>query len=281
MSIIENEPAHEYHRVPMVAIGSHALMTSDPEAGGSLAKFHAQYIEGFNRPASDALTIGRATHARILERRVLTSAMDPEFVVHPAVYLSTKGEEKPWNRNAKFCDDWETANENKTVLKPAWVENIERMHDAAFASPDVSEFLSQGKAEVTIRHADQTTGLMVQCRFDWLRLEDRMFADLKTTCEESMARFPREALNYNYDRQIAWYGRRLAQELGEPWPSERIGHRIIATMKTVPWSAQMFKFKPERIAAADAKNQAALIRLKGAWFSNTWPDDTGGVITID
>lgn len=281
MSIIENEPANEYHRVPMVAIGSHALMDSDPDAGGSLAMFHAKYIEGFTRPASDALTIGRATHARILERRDLTSKTDPEFVVHPAVYPTAKGEEKPWNRNAKYCEDWELANEGKTVLKPAWVENIERMYDAAHASPDVSEFLSKGKPEVVIRHEDPSTGLLVQCRFDWLRLDERLFGDLKTTCEESMARFPREALYLNYDRQIAWYSRRLAQELGEPWPSDRISHRIIASMKAVPWSAQLFKFKPERIAAADAKNQAALCRLAEAWSANEWPDDTGGVITID
>lgn len=281
MSIIENEPASEYHRIPMAAIGSHALMESDPEAGGSLAKFHANYIEGITRSATDALTIGRATHARILERRVLTSSTDPEFIMHPTVYPTAKGEEKPWNRNAKYCEDWEKANEGKSVLKPAWVDNIERMYHAAHASADVREFLSQGKAEVTIRHPDQTTGLLVQCRFDWLRLEDRMFGDLKTTCEDTMSRFPREAINYYYDRQIAWYGRRLAQELGEPWPSDRIEHRIIASMKSAPWSAQLFKFKPERIAAADAKNQAALVRLKEAWHSNTWPDDTGGVITID
>lgn len=281
MSIIENEPANEYHRTPMVAIGSHALLESDPEAGGSLAKFHAKYIEGFTRTASDALTIGRATHARILERRNLRSTTDPEFVVHPATYTTSKGEIKPWTRAAKICEEWEDANNQKTILKPAWVDNIERMAVTALAAPEVSEFLSVGKPEVVIRHEDPMTGLLVQSRFDWLRLEERMFGDLKTTCEESMSKFPREAINYHYDRQIAWYGRRLAQELNEPWPSGRIEHRIIATMKTVPWSAQLYKFKPERIAAADDKNQAALCRLAEAWSTNNWPDDTGGIITID
>jgi len=281
MTILENEPVHEYHRVPLVALGFHAMLESDPEAGGSLRRFHEKYIKGFVRTETDALKFGRAAHARILERRDLGSGADPEFMMHPEFYLNTRSEERPWNWGAGYCEDWGTKNAGKTFIKPAWVETINRMAQACDAEPDVSRFLSTGKPEVVIRHTDKTTGLLVQCRFDWLRLDDLSFGDLKTTCEESFSQFPREAKNYYYDRNIAWYGRRLAQEMGVPWPSDRIQHRIIASMKVIPWSAQLFRFKPERIAEADEKNQHAIVRLAEAWNTGEWPDDSGGVVTID
>jgi hypothetical protein len=274
-----SESAADYHRIPMRAIGSHALMDSDPECGGSLAKFHALHILNLKERETEAMRLGRAIHARILERREFTAGTDAEFVVQPETYTNSKGETKPWNNNAKECSAW-VDTETRAVLKPNQVRDMDAMAKAVHAQPECAEMLSKGNAEVTIRHADPMTGLMKQCRFDWLRFEEMLFGDLKTTCE-NLSAFPREANYRFYDRQVAWYGRMLAEHLQIPFPNEAIQHRLIAVTKEVPWSVQIFRFRHERIVAADEKNQIALQRLAEAWSIAEWPDNTGGIITID
>jgi len=277
--IIENEPSAVYHAKPAPGIGSHALMDSDQEAGGSLRAYYELHVAppiGTSKE-SDGFKFGRAFHARVGEARDFALGTDPEFVIRPPTYVNAKKETKPWSAKAKECEAW-LAKETRTVLKPEDALDIERMRHAMQEDDAAREIMQQGKAEVVVRRTDEVTGLTVQCRFDWIDLDRKIWADFKTT--DDLAWFTKDIVRYHYDRQHAWYSRILCDEMKWTYPDPDLRGYIIASSKELPWSSQVYTFTPERLTQSDSKNRLALNRLAQAYHENHWPHATGGIITV-
>jgi hypothetical protein len=277
--IIDHEPSSIYHGKPAPAVGSHALFDSDREAGGSLRHYYEKHVVPTEvEKEGDAFKFGRAFHAVVGEKRNLLAGTDAEFVIRPATYRNQKGEVKAWNAQAKECEKWANS-ETRTVIRHEDAMLIERMAREIRDDHDASEIMRDGKPEVVIRHLDQESGLQVQCRFDWIDLPRMVWADFKT-CDD-LAWLEKDAIRYNYHRQVAWYTRLLCDEMEWPFPNPDLkGGFIVASSKSMPWACQVFDFTPETLIACDKKNRAALNRLGQAYAENFWPQSTGGIRTI-
>jgi hypothetical protein len=276
--IIPNEPVSTYHGRPAPAIGSHALLDFDVHAGGSPRRYYEKHIAGGVRDEeTEAMRFGRAFHARVGERRDLAGGNDPEFVVRPPTYVNAKGVVKPWNSRAKQCEDW-LENEHRTVLRPEDMAKIERMYDGLRENEEAADIMRAGQAELTIRRRDEESGLMVQCRFDHIDLDRKVWCDFKS-CDE-LVWFPRDIDRMHYDRQNAWYHRILCDELGVKFDSPDYRGFVIGSEKTLPWSSQVYRFNLDRLIEADRKNRVALNHLAEAYEHNYWPHPTAGVVTL-
>ena len=270
MVMIYNEPAETYHASG--CIGSHAILKADADYGGSMKAFFMAYIEGkspYGKKEPDALIEGRATHAVILENRRLDVGFDVEFGVYTPGCNLQKAEGK---REAAVF-----AAQNRKGIKAEVYERIKVQADAIHADPECHAGLTDGKPEVVIRREDPETGLMVQCRFDWLKNDHRRFYDLKTD-RTDLTWFHKVALDSGYHRQVAWYADLLAAEEGVPF--QAISGFIIASSKILPYSAQMYRFNEERLLKARDQNRETLRLISEAYDHDYWPDRTGGIITI-
>ncbi|MGR5096058.1 PD-(D/E)XK nuclease-like domain-containing protein [Vibrio maritimus] len=95
-------------------------------------------------------------------------------------------------------------NEDKTGLDGMVWDNAHRAYKTFEEHPTASAFISNGLAEVTFIAKCQITGLMLKCRFDWLRFDNHA-VDVKSTRSTSINDFVRQAGSLGYHYQEAFY----------------------------------------------------------------------------
>jgi hypothetical protein len=209
--------------------------------------------------------LGTIGHMLILEdERVFESSV----VVRPETYTNKDGETKPWNMNAKACQEWAAEQEAKGLLEITAKERgmLLGMNRAVHA--ECPHIFRKGMSETTIRCV--MDGVPVQCRVDWLVVEGpdkwdwREEVDLKTVDEIESA--PWDIRNLNYIRHRAWYRRILALEgvaLDAHWllfVEKHPAHRV--------WMREVTK---EEMDAADAQNMATFARFAECYKKDVWP----------
>jgi hypothetical protein len=275
LGIIDGEPAAQYHSTP--AVSFHRLMDFDPAAGGSPALYFYRHIARQGSKETKALTMGRAIHCYILEG---DAAFEREFVVAPKGTKFNTTEGKRWKEEAETG-----LNKGKTIISHEDFQDLPRMRAAAHANPTINQILSAGRPEVTVRVRDPINGCVKQARFDWLDINRQPVVaalDLKKTAKP-LEEFHWEVKNYQYDRQIAWYSRLLAEALNRsetplPWSecADIADNMVNAAVEDFPtWRAQAFGYERGSMETCDAMNQRAFQQLHECSMTNTWPDLTG------
>lgn len=275
MTLISHEPDASYHGMVDTqgrpSLGIHKVLESDRKCGGSLAAYwlrHVRRLPELAHQETEALFVGDATHKHILQPEVFEQryAVAPEGMN----FATTKGKE--W-KAAQLA-----AQPERRIIKHDQFQVIQHMAESMRANADAQAILCDGEAELTSRFIDPQTGLTRQCKFDWASLKRGFIGELKTIDDINEMRW--DAFKYNYDRQAAWYGEHAAVELGLAWPTEDIRHFIVAVEKQAPWTCQVFRISYDDILIANDANREALNNLANAYETNTWPDNSTGVITL-
>lgn len=153
---------------------------------------HARaYLDGEWSEESDALDFGTCFHSLALEGR-------DDFVEIPANYTNEKGEEKPWNWNAKVCQKWGADQGDKIPLKPAEVVACRSMAEAVRRS--IGE--PNGRIEASL--FAEIKGRPFKCRVDYLPDDhNEPIVDLKSCQSAEPGKFIRNALDLGYHLQAA------------------------------------------------------------------------------
>lgn len=273
LGIVRNERAEVYHATP--AVGIHRLSTFGM---AHPALYHWRHIQGNEKVDTPSMQLGRATHVFLLEG---PEAFERDYVVVPEDMDFTTKEGKSWKKSHEEGPD-----KHKDIIKHKDFVNVERMRIGFQANPDVQERLMDGEPEVVLRKVCGRTGLLLQCRFDWLNIDLREPLDLKTTSKE-IELFQYEVEDRAYTRQVAWYSRLLAEVLegrdGLPFEAfaDIASNFMLAAQETFPtWRSQAFRIDLDRVRDADQKNQHDVLELARCIGSGIWPDNTGGVVTI-
>lgn len=127
-----------------------------------------------------------------------------KWAIKPSEYTNDKGEDKPWNGNAKVCREWLA--EHPYVVSQADVDLAEflklRFGETALGKWWLNKAASS-KTQVTYRWTDEDTGLPLQTRVDSL-LEGVFISDLKSTAS-SIEQFNGTSRKYGYDWQSHMY----------------------------------------------------------------------------
>lgn len=205
-------------------------------------------------PRKDAFRIGGAVHCAILE---------PEkFDARYAVYDGPRTGEGC----RKAHQAWRDAHSDVEELSPAELVNVRGMAAAVRSHRVARELLRGGRREEVVTWTDPLTGLAAKGRLDYVRPE--FLIDLKSSRTPSPSRFPRDAFNYGYVTQCAWYadGAVAARLL-----DGRINPYIIAVENEPPYDVAVYQLDAEAMAVGRSIYQRLLRRLVECIEADHWP----------
>jgi hypothetical protein len=183
------------------------------------------WLDGANEEATPALTFGAAFHCAMLEPVVFakTYAIEPRF-----------GDCRVTANKVKRAE-WHALHVDKTLISADDAETIDAMCSAVRAHPLASRMIRDGEPELTIRWADEETGLECRARADYYVPSLRMVVDVKSTVDASAEEFRRSVAKYGYHRQDALYRAAFAA-VREP-----VDHFVfVAVEKTAPFGVAIY-----------------------------------------
>lgn len=233
--IYRNIPSDQYHSNS--AIGSSQIKLMN---GKSPAHFRAQYITGeLELKTSAAMEQGTLFHALVLEPDTVDHefrpALDPSDYPH-----ALKGKEAIVSRIKMINEDiedktkklkisgtiaeltqrllavdpdvllWDrlvaaAAEDPRTEVSQDIWDTAHRMRDSVMGHSLAARLLTGGEAESSIFAVDPETKLPVKVRPDYLRRQDRLMVDLKSTRDASPLRWAKDAGLRGYHIQQAMY----------------------------------------------------------------------------
>ncbi|MCC7407744.1 MAG: PD-(D/E)XK nuclease-like domain-containing protein, partial [Phycisphaeraceae bacterium] len=200
LDVLVDEPADVYHGKAGEHLTSHMLATFR-----ACALLYARKRDGqVQVEKTQALTLGRAAHVRILEGK---AAFADRYVIGGPVNPKTG---KPFGAETQAFREFrqEAQSQGKEVLTVEQAELIEQMATGVGANLKTADLLMDGKAEGVVRL--DYRGVPSQARFDWVHPR-RGIVDLKT-CDD-LTWFEADARRYGYLHQMAFYRAVLAQAI--------------------------------------------------------------------
>lgn len=191
--------------------------------------------------------------------------LDDAFIPIPEDVLSKSG-----SKAGKAWEEWRDDQPVGSILLKAedfepmadWLESLWD-HDAAYT------LLRTGKGffERAIRWTDPQTGLILRCKPD--RMTDTFIADLKTSRGANPKSFAKDAQNFGYHRQAAWY-----QDGVEALTGERLPFVFAVIEKNPPYRVETFEMEDEWVETGRLQNRHIIERIaeqrkRGEWRSWT------------
>jgi hypothetical protein len=219
---------------------------------------------------SRALAMGTAAHCLVLEGE---AEFDRRYAIAPATYETvdkkTKAPvQKPWNKNASLCDQWELAQAEagKTVVSAKEAALLRKMRGSLEGNKEALDLLTWSRCELAIRRDYPSLGFARQGRLDALNLGAGCILDVKTI--ENITDRARVREQRKYHCQLAYY-----QDLAQEEFTQEFRCGIVWLEKAYPHRCALEWLSPELVEYGRASNAAALTRLAER-FSGFTPWET-------
>lgn len=229
---------------------------------------HARHAMLLPREPTEALELGQATHAAILE----PGSFEAEWIAAPKLDRRTKAGKLKW---AEFQE----AQGTKQILKQHEYDLCLQMRDAVWEHPLAGAVLGErpGLNELSVLFeipgaADQVPpdrpGRLGKARVDRITVHEgwTVVADVKTAIDASRPGFARAVANFDYHIQAAWYLDGL--DVLEEHPRR---FWFIAVEKTPPFCVAVYELEPEALDAARVEIANYLDRYWLALREDRWP----------
>jgi len=206
---------------------------------------------------------------------------DDEFAVTPETYPATPKrkddpiEQKPWNKNATYCKEWEDGQDGKIVVKSELMTAAQEAVKVLTADLDIFEILRQSEKQVMVvgEYKDQETGLSIPVKglLDLLPDLNRRFgksiADLKSCINGSPYPWTRTVFERGYHVQGAFYLDLYVAATGE----DRIDFLHVLQESFAPWETGKRILSQEFIELGRLTYLTALKRYCQCLLSKKWP----------
>lgn len=216
-----------------------------------VSPLHYRYAIENPREDSDALAIGRLTHALVFE---------PDTVaLNYAIWTGDQRRGKEWNA-------FKAEHEGITIVKADDVDNATAMAEAVRRHPLVRPYLDGGRFERPIQWVDRKTGIPCKGLLDWHHSRRRALVDLKTTRTIDAHRFGNIAHALGYPGQLAHYFDGL-ETLGE----RPIEVMIVAVENVAPFDVAVFELDDEALQYGLDERDRLLATLAECMASDVWP----------
>jgi len=250
LSILEAEPAEQYHARSAEFLSSHQLIDFQ-RCPLLYHKKRCGLIEDKDTPA---YLLGRAAHVRILEGR---AEYEKQFALGGPINPTTG---KPYGSATKKFAEWQ-ARQGRPVLSFEQMAVIEQMASGISLNDTAVDLISYGLAEGVVRAP--YCGTPCQIRLDWVNPQ-RGIVDLKS-CDD-LSWFEADARRFSYHRQMAFYQAVLKEVIGE-----YVQVHIIGIEKREPFRCGLWRVSDDCLSAARHENEAAIRRLKSCLLNDIWP----------
>jgi hypothetical protein len=201
-------------------------------------------------PSKPAYVVGSACHCAILE----PEKFDERYAVYEKI------------RRGKEWEAWQAEHPGVQTFKEHELADVKAMAKAVHAHRVASSVLKGGRCEEIVTWTDEITGLACKGRLDYLRPD--FLTDLKAARDVRQNNFERDAYNYLYAGQFAFYhdGATAARHIpGDERP------RVIALQNGEPYDVAVFRVKPETLEWGRALYRRLMQRLVECIESDFWP----------
>lgn len=246
--------------------------------GRSPAHLRAYLDNPESRKPSDALIVGRAAHAMVLEtdsfnKYYYSIPDDLKKLTKPQLDAIERGE--PSQKALELHDKWqaiEARAHNRELIRESQIENVKKMRDALLEVKDIRNLLSIGSAEQTRYFVDSDTGVKCKMRADFVHgYSQTVQVDYKTTDDARPKAFTRSIINYGYDFQAAHY------KIG----GEAEYFYIIAQEKAPPYAAKLYLMTSDWLARGEALRRKYLEKYADCLSTNEWPSYATEIETLE
>lgn len=245
----------EYHAAHAIGSSSLKRILRSPA--------HYEYERQNPTPPTPDMIFGTHLHSAVLE----PSAFWPNIVTCPEF----KG---PGCVQKRL--DWAEAQKGKYVLEQDDIERLEAMRDAIRKHPIANAMLHGGTAELSFFGVDESTGIEIKARPDYLHA-DGMIIDLKSTVDASPEGFPRQAVNYGYALSAWQYSMLVAQVTGKPMKK----FAIVAVEKKPPYCVACYVLDAEWMKYGERQYNKAITMLAHARRSGRFEGYPEHVMLLD
>lgn len=197
--IVEDLPSQSYHEQ------SHGVSKSDlDQVHRSVQHYVSSKFE--EREETEAMALGSLVHTIVLE----PEQYNERYIVAPEVDKRTKEGKEAYKA-------FEETIGNKKVIKSELLEQAANMKAAIMNCKTAVSLIQAGKSEVSFFSTDEQTRILKKCRPDlWIKSR-RILVDLKTCNDASPNEWRRQIVNYNYDKQAAYYLDTVSEVTGEKY----------------------------------------------------------------
>lgn len=190
------------------------------------------------------------------------------FVVRPATYTDSKGEDKPWTRQSKTCKEWEAKAQlvGLSILTPEQAEQIRGMARAIEAEP-MARGMLRGHIEVSLFWQDIETGIWLKARPDVMPLQSADGADLKCVSGISDKEIHSMIEGRGYFMQGALVGEAFQNVFGVEMQS----FSFVFVESDIPHCVRVESLAAEDYDLGWKANRIALKRLRRCLDTQQWP----------
>ena len=247
-----------------------------------------KWIAGFHEDESDSKEWGTLCDLMLLQPHLVQA----KIAVPDENYVNEKGEEKPWNNNAKVCREWNQQQEDagRMVVKSAKFGEARAAIEILMGDPINADVVQCSKHQVycVADYTDEKTEIVVPVKILIDLVPDKAHVllgktliDFKTCADGSHANWAREVKKWGYDTQAALYLDVYRASTGE----DRVEFRHLLQESEAPYEVgrRTMSDDPEDMASfislGRESYRLALARYCRCLEKNEWPGyDTFGPI---
>lgn len=223
----------------------------------SPAHFHVDV----DAKSSEALTFGK-----LYDTLLLTPGwFEEEFLIC---------EEKPRKGSKAYDELLLTARDREIISTEDYKEAL-NMVDVAKSHLQVSELLSGAEAQLSITWGWDSVSIPCKGRPDLYNAELKAVIDLKTTKDARPSSFQKDAYNFGYFNQLAFYADGCAKN-----GLEVENCYIIAQEKEAPFGVMVYKINQESLARAHQENNYLVELYAQCVDSKTFPCYPGEIFEL-
>lgn len=181
----------DYHAAPGVSKSHLDVMN-----GGSARHYWQAYLnpERPVREPTDALRLGNAIHAAVLEPHLLEER-----------YAEWCGADRRTKEGKALYIEFESTRAGRIKLSADEMETCRQIRAAFGRHPVAKGLLMNGQAENSFFAKHPETGALVKCRTDYFTDDGDTVIDIKSTLDANPIAFGKDATNYRYDVAVPWY----------------------------------------------------------------------------
>ena len=212
---------------------------------------------------------GHAAHKMVLGRGSRLKMLDPKKV-------GLKADGKPaavptstsmWKNAAKAARE-----QGQIPIAKADMERAQTMAARVFQHRVAARLLADGRAEHSIYWHDDTTGVRLRCRPDFITdgLARTVVIDYKTAVSASKSHFDSAIKSFGYHQQQAFYEDGLA-EIG----LTDVGFLFVVQSKTAPYTVAVRPIDPEAVELGRRQNRVAIELFARCMERDRWPGYDG------